>query len=174
MTISKSMAYAIIPIFVIALATGFTIIPSAFDAYAITGGDSGVGLKPTLGIDNRGYRLIEDGLTINGQTFMAEYFSQTIQTQTVKVNQPIDITLHLFVIGGPNSLAHTTLSIDNGEESKHVNWNQAFNRAQTVSVYDKVSFKNVMVPTRADPNNPNAVFLNFKFQISEKTETSTL
>ena len=75
MTVSKSMAYAIIPIFVIALATGFTIIPSAFDAYAITGGDSGVGLKPTLGIDNRGYRLIEDGLTINGQTFMAEYFS---------------------------------------------------------------------------------------------------
>jgi hypothetical protein len=174
MTISKSMTYAIIPISVIALATGFTIIPSTFDVYAITGGDSGVGLKPTLGVDNRGYTLIEDGLTINGQTFKAEYFSQTIQTQTIKVNQPIDITLHLFLIGGLNNLAHTALSIDNGEESKHIEWNQDFKGTQTVSVSDNEFFKNVMVKSRADPNNPSAAFLNFKFQISEKTETSKL
>jgi len=173
MTISKSMAYALIPIFVIALATGFTIIPSTF-VYADSEGYSGVGLRPTLGIDNRGYTLIEDGLTINGQTFMAEYFSQTIQTQTVKTNQPIDITLHYFVKGGLNSLAHTALSIDNGEESRFIEWNQDFKGTQTVSVSDNEFFKNVMVKSRADPNNPNAAFLNFKFQISEKTETSKL
>ena len=174
MTISKSMAYAIIPICVIALATGFTIILSTFDVYADSEGYSGVGLRPTLGIDNRGYTLIEDGLTINGQTFMAEYFSQTIQTQTVKTNQPIDITLHFFVKGGLNNLAHTDLSIDNGEESKHIEWNQDFKGTQTVSVSDNEFFKNVMVKSRADPNNPSAAFLNFKFQISEKTESSKL
>jgi len=174
MTISKSLAYAIIPIFVIALATGFTITPSAFDVYADSEGYSGVGLRPTLGIDNRGYTLIEDGLTINGQTFMAEYFSQTIQTQTVKVNQPIDITLHLFVKGGLNNLAHASLAVNNGEESKHIQWNQDFKGTQTVSVSDNEFFKNVMVKSRADPNNPSSVFLNFKFQISEKTETSPL
>jgi len=173
MTISKSRAYALIPIFVIALATGFTIIPSTF-VYADSEGYSGVGLRPTLGIDNRGYTLIEDGLTINGQTFMAEYFSQTIQTQTVKTNQPIDITLHYFVKGGLNSLAHTALSIDNGEESRFIEWNQDFKGTQTVSVSDNEFFKNVMVKSRADPNNPSAAFLNFKFQISEKTETSKL
>src|SRR3989344_3883682 len=136
MTISKSLAYAIIPIFVIALTIGFTITPSAFDVYADSEGYSGVGLRPTLGIDNRGYTLIEDGLTINGQTFKAEYFSQTIQTQTVKANQPIDITLHLFVKGGLNNLAHVSFVANNGEESKHIQWNQDFKGTQTVSVSD--------------------------------------
>jgi hypothetical protein len=171
---SKFMAYTVISIFVIALTVVFTITPSTFDVYADSEGYSGVGLRPTLGIDNRGYTLIEDGLTINGQTFMAEYFSQTIQTQTVKTNQPIDITLHLFVKGGLNNLAHAALSIDNGEENEQIEWNQDFKGTQTVSVSDNEFFKNVMVKSRADPNNPSAAFLNFKFQISEKTETSKL
>jgi hypothetical protein len=171
---SKFMAYTVIPIFVIALTVVFTITPSTYDVYADSEGYSGVGLRPTLGIDNRGYTLIEDGLTINGQTFMAEYFSQTIQTQTVKTNQPIDITLHLFVKGGLNNLAHAALSIDNGEENEQIEWNQDFKGTQTVSVSDNEFFKNVMVKSRADPNNPSAAFLNFKFQISEKTETSKL
>jgi len=174
MIISKSMVYAIIPIFVFVLAAGFTIIPSAFDVYAVTGGNDGVGLEPTLGIDNRGITRIEDGLTINGQTFMAEYFSQTIQTQTFKANQPIDITIHIFLLGGLNNLAHTALSIDNGEGSKNIEWNKDFKGVQTVSVSDNEFFKNVMVKSSADPNNPSAAFLNFKFQISKKTETSTL
>ena len=173
MTKSKAIAYAVIPIFVIVLATGFTITPSAF-VFAESQGYSGVGLRPTLGIDNRGHTLIDDGLTINGHTFKAEYFSQTIQTQTFKVNQPIDITLHYFVKGGLNHLAHTTLSIVNGEESKNIEWNQDFKGIQTVSVSDNEFFKNVMVKSRADPENPSAAFLNFKFQISKKTETSSL
>ena len=74
MTKSKVMAYAVIPIFVIVLTTGFTITPSAFDVFAESPGYSGVGLRPTLGIDNRGHTLIDDGLTINGHTFKARIF----------------------------------------------------------------------------------------------------
>ncbi len=171
---TKSMAYTSILILMIALVAVLTIIPSTFDVFADNQGYSGTGLRPSLGIDNRGHTLIEDGLTINGQTFMAEYFSQTIQTQTVKTNQPIDITLHYFVKGGLNHLAHTTLSIVNGEESKNIEWNQDFKGTQTISVSDNEFFKNVMVKSLADPNNPSAAFLKFKFQISEKTETSSL
>lgn len=175
MKMSKSMAYTVIPIFVIALTVVFTITPSTFDVYAyVNGARGGLGLPPILGIDDRGQTLIEDGLTINGQAFKTEYFSQTIQTQTFKVNQPIDITLHLYIKGGSNNLAHTSLLINNGEESKDVQWNQDIKGTQTVSVSDNEFFKNVMVKLSADPNNPNAAFLNFKFQISEKTETSTL
>ena len=171
------MVYTSIPVFMIALVAVLTITPSTFDGYADSSIDTGAGsggLRPTLGIDFTGHRLIEDGLTINGQTFMAEYFSQTIQTQTVKTNQPIDITFHYFVKGGLNHLAHTTLSIFSGKESKNIEWNQDFKGTQTVSVSDNEFFKNVMIKSRADPNNPSAAFLNFKFQISEKTETSTL
>ncbi|HXV66640.1 MAG TPA: hypothetical protein VD731_05415 [Nitrosopumilaceae archaeon] len=174
MTKSKKMTFTIIPISMIALATILTVIPITYDAYAENPGHSGVGLRPSLGIDNRGHTLIEDGLTINGQTFMAEYFAQTIKTQTVNVDQPIDITLHYFIKGGPKYIEHTTLSIVNGKESKNIDWNQDFKGTQTVTVSDNKFFKNVMVNLDADSNNPDAVFLNFKFRISENIDKSSL
>ena len=177
MTMSKSMAYAVIPIFVIALTVAFTITPNTFNAFAITGHTNGYGAysghSPLLGIDNKGLTLIEDGLRINGQAFKVQYFTQEIQTQTFKVNQPIDITLHLYLKGGAKSLGHTSLIINDGE-SKHIDWDQDIKETQTVSVSDNEFFKDVTVKLSEDPVNPYAAFINFKFKISEKTETSTL
>jgi hypothetical protein len=177
MSVLKSMAYAIIPIFVIALTLVFTITPNTFNAYAITGHTNGYGAysghSPLLGVDNKGQTLIEDGLRINGQVFKVQYFTQEIQTQTFKVNQPIDITLHLYLKGGAKSLGHTSLIINNGE-SKHIDWDQDIKGTQTIFVSDDEFFKDVTTKLSEDPNNPYAAFLNFKFKISEKTETSTL
>ena len=175
MTISKSIPHYILPIFVIALITGLGIIPSVADVLASgSGSNMGENSAPTLGIDFKGQRIIENGLKIKGQTFVVESFSQTIPTQTFKVNQAIDVTLHFYVQKGPRYLAYTSLLIDDGANSKQIQWNQNFKGIQTVSVSDPEFFKNVEVTLSEDKNNPNGVFLNFKFQISKNTETSTL
>ncbi len=174
MTISKSIAYVTIPIFVIALTTGFGIIPSAVDVLADSGSDMGQNAAPTLGIDFKGNRLIENGLKIKGQSFMVESFSQTIPTQIFNVDQPIDITLHFQVQGGPSHLAHASLMLLNDENTEQIRWNQNFKGMQTVYVSNPEFFKNVIVTLSEDKNNPNGAFVNFKFQISENTKTSTL
>ena len=176
MTISKSITHATLPIFVIALIAGLGIIPSVADVLAgsSSGSYKGENSAPTLGIDFKGQRIIENGLKINGHTFMVESFSQTIPTQTFKVDQTVDVTLHFYVEGGIRYLAYTSLLIDDGEQSKRIQWNQNFKGIQTVSVFDSEFFKNVEVTLSEDKNNPNGVFLNFKFQISKNTETSTL
>lgn len=175
MTILKTIQYVSIPIFLIALTIGFTITPMTFDVYAANpGGNSGVGSTLTLGTDIRGNTLIEDGLTINGQSYMVEYWAQTIPTQTFIVNQQIDVTLHYHLNGGLDKLANVALRIEDGEETKQIRWNQDYKGIQTLSVSDKEFFKNVIVSAWEDPNNHSAAFLNLKFQISENIEKSTL
>lgn len=173
MTISNSIAYVTIPIFVIALTTGFGIIP-AVDVFADSGSDMGQNAAPTLGIDFRGERVIDDGLKINWQSYAVEGFSQTIPTQAVAIDQPIDITLHFVVEGGPSHLAHASLMLINDEKTEQIRWNQNFKGMQSVYVSNPEFFKNVEVKLSSDKNNPDAAFVNFKFQISEYTKTSTL
>jgi hypothetical protein len=173
MTISNSIAYVTIPIVVIALTTGLGIIP-AVDVFADSGSDMGQNAAPTLGIDFRGERIIDDGLKINWQSYMVEEFSQTIDTQVFQIDQPIDITLHFALEGGPSHLAHASIMLLNNEKTEQIRFNQNFKGEQTVYVSDPEFFKNVAVKLSEDKNNPDAAFVNFKFQISEFTDTSTL
>ena len=173
MTISNSIAYVTIPIFVIALTTGLGIIP-AVDVFADSGSDMGQNAAPTLGIDFKGNRIIDDGLKINWQSYKVESFSQTIPTQAVQINQPIDITLHMAVEGGPSHLGHASLMLLNDEKTEQIRWNQNFKGMQTVYVSDPEFFTNVAVKLSEDKKNPDAAYVNFKFQIPVYTPTSTL
>jgi hypothetical protein len=62
----------------------------------------------------------------------------------------------------------------NNEKTEQIRFNQNFKGEQTVYVSDPEFFKNVAVKLSEDKNNPDAAFVNFKFQISEFTDTSTL
>jgi len=173
MTISNSIAYVTIPIVVIALTTGLGIIP-AVDVFADSGSDTNQNASPTLGIDFRGERIIDDGLKINWQSYMVEEFSQTIPTQAFQIDQPIDLTLHFALEGGPSHLGHASIMLLNNKKTEQIRWHQNFKGEQTVYVSNPEYFKNVVVTLSEDKNNPDAAFVNFKFQISEFTDTSTL
>jgi len=49
------------------------------------GGCSGDCTPPTLGIDKQGFRNVENGFTINGNSYNVAHYHQTIPTQTFTI-----------------------------------------------------------------------------------------
>lgn len=73
------------------------------------GGCSGDCTPPTLGEDNSGNVLVENGFGINGVFFDVAGFQQDIPTQTIPLGQPVEITLRAYENEGPQRLSHAEL-----------------------------------------------------------------
>lgn len=102
---------------------GFLLIPMITDAYGHGGhshGNGGGGCSsctpPTLGVDSSGKRLVSGGISINEQVYDVEFFKQDLETHTIKVGIPVEITLKIFDEGGYNSLKHVELGLGYDEK----------------------------------------------------------
>ena len=147
---------AIIPLLTIALSIGYTS-----EADGAKGDDS----PPTLGL-LEARQIIKDGLTINGQTFDVESFSQTIPAQSFDRAEQINITLLIHENSGISGLEHVELTLDvSGADSESGKvsavWNQKFDGTQTVEVIDyQPIFQDVKVQSKAvDDFNMSITFL---------------
>ncbi len=108
------------------------------------GGCSGDCTPPTLGQDSSGVIHVTGGFTINGQTFDTEHFEQTITTQTVRENEPVEIILKVFENGGPQHLKHVGLVVGNEYifdsyvwrhlPNAEIGWEQTFDGIQSVEI----------------------------------------
>jgi len=173
----------VIPLFIILFTGGIDTVQLT-NVYADAGSGTCVNscTPPTLGVDKRGRQLVDDGFTINGQSFDVDYFSQKIPTQTFKVNEQIQIDLQIYEKGGSGKLAHTSLVIS-GDERKYVGnppqalieWNKDVSGVETVDVQDKFNMiDKVNVIVVEDPDNPNMILMTLQFQVTTPLDKSTI
>lgn len=128
---------------------GFLLIPNIGIVFADHPPEGGSGCggdctPPTLGKDSSGKVHVTGGFTINGQTFDAEYFEQTITTQTILENEPVEIILKVFENGGPQNLKHVGIVIGNEYvfdsyiwrhlPNAEIRWEQEFDGVQSIQV----------------------------------------
>lgn len=108
------------------------------------GGCSGDCTPPTLGKDSKGTIFVENGFTINDKSYDVEYFEQTISTQTILENQPVEITLRVYENSGPQALQHVGIVLGNEYifdsyvwrhlSNVEISWIQEFDGSQSVKV----------------------------------------
>lgn len=124
-------------------------IGMSFANHGDEGGSGGGGCKgdctaPTLGKDSEGTLFVENGFTINDKSYDVEYFEQTISTQTVLENQPVEITLRVYENSGPQALKHVGIVLGNEYifdsyvwrhiSNVEISWMQEFDGSQSVKV----------------------------------------
>ena len=73
------------------------------------GGCSGDCTSPTLGLDEQGTSFVDEGLTINSESFDVEQYSQTIPTQIFKTNEKNIISLKIYENTSPEYLSHVEI-----------------------------------------------------------------
>jgi len=108
------------------------------------GGCGGDCTPPTLGQDSSGKVHVTGGFTINGQTFDVESFKQTITTQTIRENEPVEIILKVFENGGPQNLKHVGIVIGNEYifdsyvwrhlPNAEISWEREFDGVQSIQL----------------------------------------
>lgn len=111
-----------------------------------SGGCSGDCNPPTLGQDSSGRTYVNDGFAINGKSYDVAHFKQDIPTETIKVKEPVTVTLKVFENSGTSSLTHVILKL--GLEEKIISgikipyspveimWENPFDSTPSVSVED--------------------------------------
>ena len=130
---------------------GVLLAPSigiSFAAHSSGGGSgcSGDCVPPTLGVDTYGKVLVEGGFAINGNSYDVEQFEQTIPTQTIKVNEPVELTLKLFENNGPEYIEYVELVLGNEHvfdsyvwremPNAEIAWQNTFDGIQSFEVTD--------------------------------------
>lgn len=159
--------------------------PSA--VYAHAGHNHGGGgcadcSPPTLGVDAAGKRQVSGGLTINGQTFDVEKFKQDLDSQTLKIGEPVEITLKIYDNRGYSELKHVELNLGHEEKflsgvmvphhSVTIEWSKTFDGKTTTTIFDKQKLvKDVSV--QVIDNSP-IIGVKFNFTPMEKFNVSTI
>ena len=143
------------------------------------GGCSGDCTPPTLGVDSSGIVFVEGGFTINGKTYDVRHFEQTIPTQTVKIGEPVEITLKIFENSGPQYLKHVELVLGNEHvfdsyvwrqmPTADIIWQQTFDGIESIEITDTENLiTDVNVEAEIDET-----FTILKFQFTPTTTFDT-
>ena len=166
-------------------------ITPAFASHGSSGGGgcSGDCNPPTLGKDDSGRTFVNNGFTINGQSYDVEYFKQDIPTETVNINEPVTISLKIYENSGTSSLTHVFLKL--GLEEKTISgvkvsfspveilWENPFDSNPYVSVEDPNNLvTNVIVESTmaedAFGTSDSIMAYDFTFTPIEKFDTEVI
>jgi len=117
-----------------------------FVAATVTSDGGGSGCTdceaPTLGMDDRGKRLVDNGFTYNGNSIDVERYFTPYPLVTVNVGKQNVAEFKIYDDKGPDSVSHFELAfgLANGEsigKSKAViNWDRTFDGIETVTLDD--------------------------------------
>ena len=144
------------------------------------GGCGGDCVPPTLGIGSEGNLLIENGFTLNGKSYQVELSEQTVPTQFIRANEPVEITLRVYENSGPKSLEHVGIVLGNEYvfetsvwmqlPNVEISWDQTFDGIQTVEIENNdYLVTDVDVKTQVDGD---VTILKFQFTPTEAFDTS--
>ena len=118
---------------------------SGIPTTAKTGNGSGCNgdcTEPTLGLDERGKRLVDNGFSYNGKSVDVEYYFTPYPLVTVQTGKQNVAEFKIYDNMGPDSISHFELAfgLANGESigmSKAViNWDKTFDGIETVTLDD--------------------------------------
>ena len=144
------------------------------------GGCSGDCTPPSLGIDNKGYLRVENGVGINYNYFNVETYSQDIPTQILKVNENNNISVKIYENSGPEFLNHAELHFNIYEEILEgitvensivsIVWDNS--NGEVYAVYgEEHMVKDVSIKKEIQDE---FIIINFEFKFTEKMKTSTM
>ncbi len=110
--------------------------------------------EPTLGVNNAGVRLVDDGFTYNGKSIDVERYFTPYPLVTVKTGEQNVAEFKIYENNGPEKISHFELAfgLANGESigmSKAViNWDKSFDGIETVTLVDPENvLENITVVT---------------------------
>lgn len=136
---------------------------------------------PTMGVNEKSRRYVNNGFGINGQFFDVEYFSQAIPTQNFTVGETIDITLKIFENTGTKYLEHVALSIVveephiggiiQYENESTITWKQKFDGTKSVHLHDPYNLITIVNVTDFIENN--RTIINFQFNVTAPIESKS-
>ena len=166
--------------------TDFVNIPTVYAQSAASpissgggGGYCGDCLPPTLGVDNRGFQYVEDGFTINGNSFDVQHYYQTIPTQTFTLGEQIEVVLYIYENQGTDNLQHVELSlatydqIISGILTEDSISTILWDKDNGVELYDNTSLLDNAEVTLEHVDD-NITRATFSFQITHPLEPSTI
>ncbi|BDQ30565.1 hypothetical protein NZNM25_07940 [Nitrosopumilus zosterae] len=105
-------------------------------------GCSGDCEEPTLGLDSKGERLVDNGFTYNGKPIDVERYFTPYPLVTVNTGEKNIAEFKIYDNGGPDNISHFEIAfgLAKGEimsESRAViNWDKSFDGEKTLSVND--------------------------------------
>jgi len=110
--------------------------------------------QPTLGKDNNGIRVVENGFTYNGNPIDVERYFTPYPLITVQVGVPNKAVFKIYENGGPDDIRHFELAfgLANGARIDTTNaaivWDKTFGGMETVTLIDPENvLENVRVET---------------------------
>ena len=161
------------------------LIPNIGMSFADHPGENGGGctgdcIPPTLGKDSSGKVFVENGFTLNGKSYDVEHSKQTLPTQIVHDNEPVEITLRVYENSGPQVLNHVGIVLGNEYvfetavwmhlPNAEIVWEKSFDGIQSVEVKDEnhlVTDVNVVAKVDGD-----STILKFQFTPTMVFDTS--
>lgn len=97
---------------------------------------------PTLGIDDKGRRLVDNGFTYNGNTIDVERYFTPYPLVTVNVGKQNIAEFKIYDDKGPDSVSHFELAFglasgeSIGKSKAVINWDRSFDGIETVTLDD--------------------------------------
>ncbi len=143
-----------------------------FGVLAGGGGGAGSGCSsdctpPTLGVNNKGLKLVQKGFSYNWKSVDVKHYFTPYPLITANVGANNAALFKIFENGGPQNISHFALAFGLGKgeifvDSKAViEWDQAHNGKQTVTVTDpENALGNVQVQTYLGPCRTESVLSN--------------
>jgi len=129
------------------------------------GGCSSDCTPPTLGVNNKGLKLVNNGFSYNGKAVDVDHYFTPYPLITTDVGVKNTALFKIFENGGPQNISHFALAfgLAKGEilvDSKAViEWDKAHNGKQTVTVTDpENALGDVRVNTHQGPCRMESVF----------------
>lgn len=115
-----------------------------FVALNTGGGDGCVGdcEEPTLGLDQNGVRLVENGFTYNGKPVDVERFFTPYPLITVKVGAQNLAEFKIYENGGSDNISHFDLAfgLASGQilsqSTARIEWDRTFDGTETINIID--------------------------------------
>jgi hypothetical protein len=130
------------PVFAIFL--GIILVSSVFaqESFAENAKCARDCVAPTIGSFDDGQKIVDEGLSINDQSFDVTEFSQTIPTQMLVVGQPTTVKLTVYENNGVDALRYVSFAIADykGERNQiqkaRIAFMQNFDGVQKLDVLD--------------------------------------
>lgn len=105
-------------------------------------GCSGDCTEPTLGLNNDGRRLVDNGFTYNGKSIDVERFFTPYPLITVNVGEPNVAKFKIYDNGGVDNISHFELAFGLakgeiiGNSKAVINWDKSFDGIETITLDD--------------------------------------
>ena len=136
---------------------------------------------PTMGINDRGFRHVDNGFAIDGNRFNVDHYFQVIPTHTFITGEQIEIVLHIYENSGTDNLQHVELSlatydkIIQGIKTEDSVSTMIWDKSDGVTLIDKTNLLyddnfTVLIESVDD----NTTRLIFSFQVVTSLESSTI